>query len=105
MHVLHRRDFVRTLIASGAGVLWACGRNTGTSETAAQKPAAPGAAEPPASGTGRIVVEPQFDEAAIFSEGLASVRTGARYGYIDTSGTIVIPAKFDFSGAFSDGLA
>ncbi len=36
--------------------------------------------------TGRIVIPPQFDEAGSFSDGLAAVRIGARFGYIDKQG-------------------
>src|SRR5258706_6137309 len=53
----------------------------------------------------RIVINPQFDEADSFSEGLAAIRVGAKYGYIDKQGTIVIKPQFDFAGLFSEGLA
>jgi len=36
--------------------------------------------------TGKIVFEPQFDNAGYFSEGLAGVRIGKKYGYIDKTG-------------------
>src|SRR5258706_200389 len=55
--------------------------------------------------TGRIVIPPQFDEAGSFSDGLAAVRIGARFGYIDKQGKIVIKPQFSSAGAFSDGLA
>ena len=72
---------------------------------------------------GRIVIPSQFDDADVFSEGLAAVRvtvdvtwcpanangtrmgTTKRYGYIATTGKIVIPVQFDNASAFSEGLA
>ncbi|MGL4567916.1 MAG: WG repeat-containing protein [Fusobacteriaceae bacterium] len=40
-----------------------------------------------------------------FSDGLAVVEIGGKYGFIDKSGNLVIPAKFDKAWEFSDGLA
>src|SRR6185295_14098710 len=53
----------------------------------------------------RMVIAPRFDEAGAFSEGLAAVRVGAKFGYIDTKGNIVIMPQFDHAGLFSEGLA
>jgi hypothetical protein len=54
---------------------------------------------------GEIVVTwRNVDEINEFSEGLAVVRQGARYGYIDKK-QIVIPIKFDAADEFSEGLA
>ena len=39
--------------------------------------------------TGRIVINPQFDEARDFANGLAKVQTGAGYGYVDKTGRYV----------------
>lgn len=44
------------------------------------------------------------DEIDEFSEGLAVVRKGAKYGYIDKN-ELVIPLKFDNAKEFSEGLA
>src|SRR5258705_145734 len=55
--------------------------------------------------TGRVVISAQFDEAGSFSEGLAPVRIGASYGYIDKQGKTVVKPQFDFAGSFSEGLA
>src|SRR5665647_783442 len=59
--------------------------------------------------TGKIVINPQFDGAGPFSDGVAVVRVGddktGKYGYIDKQGKIVIPTQFDEAGSFSDGLA
>ncbi len=55
---------------------------------------------------GKPVSEEKFDFIFDFSEGLASVRRGDKYGYIDRSGTIVIPFLYEEAYSFSeDGLA
>ena len=54
---------------------------------------------------GTIVIEPQFDNARSFSEGLAAVTTGGKVGFIDRSGRKVIPAQFDTAASFREGLA
>ena len=59
----------------------------------------------PADQAVRIIIKPQFDEADSFSEGLAAVRVGAKYGYIDKQGKIVIKPQLDCAGPFSEGLA
>ena len=59
--------------------------------------------------SGRIVIEPQFQHAGPFSEGLARVRVkvsgGEKAGFIDSSGKIVIGPQFDRTWRFSQGLA
>ena len=83
---------------------------------------------------GQIVIKPQFSEASTFnngyavvgkyfinkqgkrvlgsyegvsdfSEGLAAVKKGGKWGYINTSGKMVISPRFDYCGGFSGGLA
>lgn len=44
---------------------------------------------------GDIVIEPQFERVNPFSEGLASVSDGEKYGFIDTTGKLVIPMKYE----------
>jgi hypothetical protein len=53
----------------------------------------------------RIVVEPQFDWAGKFSEGLAPVMLKEKWGYADERGNLVIEVQFDSAAQFSDGLA
>lgn len=48
---------------------------------------------------------PKFEDAGVFSDGLAQVRVNGRWGYIDTEGKISIPATFDEVTPFSNGLA
>jgi len=72
--------------------------------------------------TGKVVIEPQYDNELIFSDGLARARVGGKLGYIDTAGQVVISPKAmltigsgDFAqevslagaitGDFSEGLA
>jgi len=63
--------------------------------------------------TGKVVVEPRFDGASYFSEGLARVSVGRdtiisegfSQGFIDESGKVVIHRRWDVVLHFSDGLA
>ena len=38
-----------------------------------------------------MAIQPQFDEATDFSEGLAAVKIGGKWGFVDKSGKFVIP--------------
>jgi hypothetical protein len=55
--------------------------------------------------TGKLAIEPAFEEAAYFSEGLAAVRLNGKYGYIDKTGKTVIEPQFRYAFAFREGLA
>src|SRR5664279_5081190 len=59
--------------------------------------------------TGRVVVNPQFDAALRFADGLAAVRIGdehtGKWGYVDKQGKMVANAQFDVAHPFVDGLA
>ncbi len=55
--------------------------------------------------SGRIVINPQFEEAGDFAQGLAPVKMGGKWGYIDRSGRIVINPQFEEAGGFTEGLA
>lgn len=54
---------------------------------------------------GKIVIEPTFEEAYPFTEGLAAVQKQGAWGFIDTYGRVVIEPQFVSVGFFSDGLA
>jgi hypothetical protein len=54
---------------------------------------------------GTVVIEPRFERAWPFSEGLALVRSEGRYGYVDSAGAFTIPAQFSDAWFFSGGLA
>jgi hypothetical protein len=59
--------------------------------------------------TGHFVIEPKFDFAGPFSEGLAVVGMGSipsiKAGYIDKTGAVIIPPSFDLACSFHAGLA
>lgn len=40
-----------------------------------------------------------------FSEGLAAVKMGYKYGYIDTTGKLVVRMEYDKAEPFSEGVA
>ncbi len=52
-----------------------------------------------------FVVNPQFDDAKRFSEGLAPVKIGDKWGYIDKTGKYVVNPQFLRAEVFSEGLA
>ncbi len=56
----------------------------------------------------RILVVPVYDETSFFYEGYASVKKGARYGYIGKRGKMVIPFQFysakHFRYGYTDNL-
>jgi hypothetical protein len=58
-----------------------------------------------ANAAGKIVIAPQFEQADVFSDGLAIIRIGGRDGYVGTDGRIVIPVQFARATRFSEGLA
>ena len=47
----------------------------------------------------------EWDGAKDFSEGLAAVQDGDKWGFIDTEGNLVIETKYDGAFSFSEGLA
>ncbi|MPM62470.1 hypothetical protein SDC9_109342 [bioreactor metagenome] len=55
--------------------------------------------------SGYALTDPVFIKTFPFSEGLAVVKTGSKYGYINKEGEIVIKPKFRRAGSFSDGMA
>lgn len=57
---------------------------------------------------GKWVIQPQFESAECFSEGLACVQTSGKehkYGFIDKTGKFVIPPRYSFASSFAEGLA
>jgi hypothetical protein len=55
--------------------------------------------------TGSVVIPPQFDSAAPFSDGLAVVELNHRFGYIGPDGRFVVQPKYYKAEPFKDGLA
>jgi serine/threonine protein kinase len=53
----------------------------------------------------KIIIEPKYDFAQPFSEGLAAVKLNDKFGYIDKTGKEVIPLKYDGVSPFKEGLA
>jgi hypothetical protein len=65
-------------------------------------------------GKGHFVVNPQYDMAAAFSEGLAAVCLGnchydeegpKKWGFVDRQGDVAIPLQFGAVKPFTEGLA
>jgi hypothetical protein len=52
-----------------------------------------------------FVITPQYDDALPFSQGLAAVKIGDKYGYIDKAGKTVVKPQFEEANIFADGLA
>ena len=50
-------------------------------------------------------IAPQYEAAKLFSEGLAAVRQGGKWGYIATDGETAIPFAYDFACPFSEAKA
>ncbi len=55
--------------------------------------------------TGKVAIEPKFDEVWFFCEGLAPVQASGKWGYIDRTGKIVVEPRFDDAYNVEDGLA
>jgi hypothetical protein len=53
---------------------------------------------------GSLVIPPQFEKAATFSEGLAPVRVNGKWGYIDVHGMMVIKPQYAAAMQFSEGI-
>jgi hypothetical protein len=54
---------------------------------------------------GKIVIEPIYDMAEMFSEGFSAVQVGDKWGLIDESGKYIIEPKFEYLGSIHNGLA
>ncbi|MCR4829711.1 MAG: WG repeat-containing protein [Bacteroidales bacterium] len=54
---------------------------------------------------GNVVIRGDYSQAIGFSEGLAPVHVGYKWGFIDKKGKLVIEAKFDDVNGFHEGLA
>lgn len=54
---------------------------------------------------GLVAIAPTFDAADNFIQGLARVRVGEKWGYIEPSGKLVIPAQYDAAESFVEGVA
>jgi hypothetical protein len=54
---------------------------------------------------GTVIVEPKFQRASRFSQGLAAACAGNRWGFINKTGKWAIPPQFDQAQDFCEGLA
>lgn len=54
---------------------------------------------------GKIAIQPQFEAAWDFTEGLARVQVGGLRGFIDPAGKMAIEPKYFIAWEFSEGLA
>jgi hypothetical protein len=54
--------------------------------------------------TGRMVIEPNFEEADS-SRGPRPVKAGGKFGFIDASGKFIIKPKYFYCRSFSQGVA
>ncbi|MCW5316957.1 family 10 glycosylhydrolase [Nostoc sp. KVJ3] len=52
-----------------------------------------------------ISIKAQFDWVEPFSEGMAAVKMGYKWGYIDKAGKLITRLQFDIAEPFSEGLA
>ncbi len=52
-----------------------------------------------------VVIEPQYGYSSVFSESLAAVELGNKFGYIDKKGKMIIKPQFEIANRFSEGLA
>jgi hypothetical protein len=55
--------------------------------------------------TGKFVIEPLFDEAFLFSDGLAKVRTSKKWKYIKSNGETLKTPEVEQAHDFSEKLA
>ena len=51
------------------------------------------------------IINPKFERAMSFSDGMAVVKLNGKFGCIDIAGETVIPYRFDAAYSFSEGLA
>ncbi len=58
-----------------------------------------------ASGNDKWGVTEKYDAAGPFSNGLARVKKGIKWGYIDSTGSVIIPLKYNEVENFYDNLA
>ena len=54
---------------------------------------------------GKIITPARFDSAFDFTEGVAAVKLGKKWGYIDRKGAFAIQPRFDEAFQFGDGRA
>jgi WG repeat protein/DnaJ-like protein len=96
-------------LRSGAPVFQAPGPPSGRQESPATdpglKPIHFGGVWGYVNKDGKLVIEPRFDDAYPFQEGLALVSDHGRYGYIDATGNYAVYPEFSCGRGYSEGMA
>lgn len=54
------------------------------------------------SKNGKIVIKPKYDDAKAFSQGLAPIKVGEKWGFIDEKGTEIVTPTFNFATTVSE---
>ena len=54
---------------------------------------------------GRVAIEPRFEGAYDFKDGMARFWQQGKYGYVDKRGSIVVPPTYESAADFSEGFA
>lgn len=52
---------------------------------------------------GKIMIEPQYEDARSFCNGYAAVKQNGKWGFINKEGTVIIEPQFSETMDFSDG--
>jgi hypothetical protein len=91
--MISRRKFLKSLSVAGATLAGA--------RLASGSPVSPGKRKH-VNHEANWLIEPRFDKASFFKNGLAAVRVGTAWGYVDTTGTFVIPPRFDYAASFEN---
>jgi TonB family protein len=55
--------------------------------------------------TGKLAVNPLYDQADDFSDGMGRVRIGSKFGFVRADGSLAVTPQFDSVWRFSEGLA
>jgi hypothetical protein len=58
-----------------------------------------------ADGQDHFAIPLQYEDAQLFSEGLAAVKRDGKWGYIDAHGKTKVPFFYDYGQPFCEGLA
>ena len=54
---------------------------------------------------GKVIVQPKYDLAYAFDEGMAAFRINGKYGFVDENGREAVPPKYDNTWKFIGGYA
>ena len=99
----------------GLGTVYVCGAYASIDPSGALVPlriTVPGRLEPKHEGQkigfvdeqGRFKINPTFDDALPFSDGLAAVQIGKEWGFVDTAGQLIIRPDFKAAYYFREGV-